>query len=145
MQPFPIVSAFTLFFRWWNYVQSDLNLEIDLGNLRLSISLPLYSKLFDWTGRVFWIIVLMQNEAFPNESGGMFLNICRQYGFVLFQIHSATVIIREVISKVERVCSRDRCSCSCHDTASTMLYTWGCMFGIICSFPFSPHFCFPVT
>ncbi len=38
----------------------------------------------------------MQYEALPNESGGIFLNIGRQDGFVHFQINSA------VISKVER-------------------------------------------
>ncbi len=69
------------------HVQSDLNLEIDLCNLRLSIS-----KFLDWTGRVFWVIVLMQYEA-PKESGGIFLNIAGQDGFVPFQINSATVII----------------------------------------------------
>ncbi len=53
-------------------------------------------KVLDWTGRVFWVTV-------PNESGGVFLNIGRQDGFVPFLIHSATVFI----SKVERVCSRD--------------------------------------
>ncbi len=30
----------------------------------------------------------MQYEALPNESGGIFLNIGRQDGFVPFQIHS---------------------------------------------------------
>ncbi len=34
-----------------------------------------------------------QYEALPNESGVIFLNIGRQYGFVPFQINSATVII----------------------------------------------------
>ncbi len=41
----------------------------------------------------FWVIVLMQYEALPNESGGIFLNIGRQDGFVSFQINSATVIM----------------------------------------------------
>ncbi len=67
------------------HVQSDLNLESDFGNVRLSIS---FYKCLDWTGRV-----LMQYEALPNESGGILLNIGRQDGFVPFQIHSATVII----------------------------------------------------
>ncbi len=35
------------------------------------------------------------------------MNIGRQDGFVPVQIHSATVIIHSVISKVERACSRD--------------------------------------
>ncbi len=33
----------------------------------------------------------MQYEALPNESGGIFLNIGRQDGFVPFQIHSVTL------------------------------------------------------
>ncbi len=75
----------------------------------------------------------MQYEALLNESGDIFLNIGGQDGFVPFQIHSATVIIHQVISKVERACSRDSHVCPCHDTTSTMLYRWGCMLGIIYS------------
>ncbi len=47
MQPIPIVVCFEEFLPLRSssageiHVQSDLNLEIDLGNLRLSISLPL--------------------------------------------------------------------------------------------------------
>ncbi len=47
MQPIPIVTCFGEFLPLFSssageiLVQSDLNLEIDLGNLRLSISLPL--------------------------------------------------------------------------------------------------------
>ncbi len=47
MQPFPIVACFGEFLSLLSSsageinVQSDLNLEIDLDNLRLSISLPL--------------------------------------------------------------------------------------------------------
>ncbi len=47
MQPIPIVTCFGEFLPLLSssageiHVQSDLNLEIDLGNLRLSISLPL--------------------------------------------------------------------------------------------------------
>ncbi len=47
MQPIPIIACFGEFLPLLSpsageiHVQSDLNLEIDLGNLRLSISLPL--------------------------------------------------------------------------------------------------------
>ncbi len=47
MQPIPIVACFGEFLHLLSssagesHVQSDLNLEIDSGNLRLSISLPL--------------------------------------------------------------------------------------------------------
>ncbi len=47
MQPIPIVTCFGEFLPLLSswaveiHVQYDLNLEIDLGNLRLSISLPL--------------------------------------------------------------------------------------------------------
>ncbi len=47
MQPLPIVACFGEFLPLLSssaseiHVQSDLNLEVDLGNLRLSISLPL--------------------------------------------------------------------------------------------------------
>ncbi len=47
MQLIPIVACFGEFLPWLSSsageinVQSDLNLVIDLGNLRLSISLPL--------------------------------------------------------------------------------------------------------
>ncbi len=97
MQPIPIVACFGEFLPLLSssageiHVQSDLNLEIDSGDLKLSISFPY--KLLDWTGRVFWVIVLMQYEAYPNNPGGSFLNIGRQDGFVPFQIHSASVII----------------------------------------------------
>ncbi len=47
---------------------------------------------------MFWVTVLRQYEALPNESGGVLLNIGRKDGFVPFLIHSATIII----SKVER-------------------------------------------
>ncbi len=46
MQPIPIIACFGEFLPLLSsssgeiHVQSDLNLEIDLGNLRLSISLP---------------------------------------------------------------------------------------------------------
>ncbi len=75
----------------------------------------------------------MQYEALPNESGGIFLNIGRQDGFVPFQINSATVIIHYFISKDERACSRDSHACPCHDNTSTMLYRWSCILWIICS------------
>ncbi len=93
MKPIPIVPCFGEFLPLLSssaaeiHVQSDFNLEIYLGNLRLSISLPLY---IPW---LFWVIVPMQYEALPNESGGIFLNISRQDGFVSFQMNSATVII----------------------------------------------------
>ncbi len=93
MQPIPTVACFGEFLPLLSssageiHVQLDLNLEIDLSNLRLSISLPLY---IPW---LFWVIVLMQYETLSNESGGIFLNIGRQDGFVPFQINSATVII----------------------------------------------------
>ncbi len=61
------------------------------------------------------------------------LRLGRQDGFVPFQIHSATVIKHQVISKDERACSRDSHACPCHDNTSTMLYRWGCMLGIIYS------------
>ncbi len=47
MQPIPIVACFGEFLPLLSssagesHVQSDLNLEIDLANLRLTISLPL--------------------------------------------------------------------------------------------------------
>ncbi len=56
MQPIPIVACFGEFLPLLSssageiHVQSDLNLEIDLGNLRLSISLPLYIPLLNWQG-----------------------------------------------------------------------------------------------
>ncbi len=56
-----------------------IQIEINLGNLFLC---PY--KLLDWTGRVFLVIVLMQYEAIPKESGGIFLNIGRKDGFVPF-------------------------------------------------------------
>ncbi len=91
MQLIPIVACFVEFLPWLSssageiHVQSDLNLEIDLGNLKLSISLPLSIPWLNWQG------VLMQYEALPSESGGIFLNISRQDGSVHFQLHSATV------------------------------------------------------
>ncbi len=137
------VSAFTLLFSWWN----SCSIRFKSGDwLGLSKNFSFLSpyKFLDWTGRVFWVIVLILYEAFPNGSGGIFLNIARQNGLYpsKFILLLSSYI---VISKVERACSRDSHACACHDTTSTMLFRWGCMLGIFCSSLFSPHFCFPIT
>ncbi len=85
-------------------------------------------------------VVLMQFEALINESGGIFLNIGRQDGFVSFQIHSSTVIIHQVISKVET---------AMHDHAMTppppcFTDEAVCLGSFAVPF-FSPHFCFSIT
>ncbi len=119
------------------FMFSRIQIEIILGNLILC---PY--KFLDWTGRVFLVIVLMQYEAIPKESGGIFLNIGRKDGFVPFQINSATVIIHEVISKDERVCSRDSHAMttppSCFTDEAVCLGSFAVPF-------FSPHFCSPIT
>ncbi len=64
MQPIPIVACFGEFLPLLSssageiHVQSDLNLEIDLGNLRVINSLTELAGLF-------WVNVLMQYEGLP--------------------------------------------------------------------------------
>ncbi len=97
MQPIPIVACFVEFLLLFSssaaeiHVQSDLNLEIDLGNLRLSIYLPLYIPWLNWQG-----VLGRSSDAIWSTSQLIwwhFLNIGSQDGFVPFQINSATVII----------------------------------------------------
>ncbi len=60
MQPIPIVACFGEFLPLLSSSAGELHVQLDL-NLEIC---PY--KLLDWTGRVFWIIVLMQYEALAN-------------------------------------------------------------------------------
>ncbi len=66
------VSAFTLFFSGWNSCSIGFK-SGDWFGQDFPCLCPY--KFLDWTGRVFWVIVLMQYEALSDESGGIFLNI----------------------------------------------------------------------
>ncbi len=86
MQLIPIVACFVEFLPLLSSSAGEIHVQIGfksgdwLGHLRLSISLPLSIPWLNWQG------VLMQYEALPSESGGIFLNISRQDGSVPFQL-----------------------------------------------------------
>ncbi len=131
------VSAFTLLFSRWNSCSFRFKSGDWLGQ-----SKTFHFFALDWTGRVFWVIVLMQYEALPNESGGIFLNIGRQDGFGPFQIYSLSSHIK---SSVKLRGSVPETACMpmpwhhLHHALQMRLYAWDLL-----QFPFSPHFCFPI-
>ncbi len=146
MQPIPIIACFgefTLLFSWWNSCLIGFKSWDWLGKSKTFhfFTLQGIKNSLIWTGRVFWLIVLMQYEALPNESGGIFLNIGRQDSFVPFQIHSATVIIHSVISKVPETAMHAHTVTPpppCFTDEAVCLGSFEVPF-------LSPHFCFPIT
>ncbi len=84
MQPIPTVSAFYSPLQLMKYMfKSDLNLEIEQSKTFHFFGLI---KSLTETGWVFWVIVLTQYEALPNESGGIFLNIGRRDGLYPYKL-----------------------------------------------------------
>ncbi len=75
------VSAFTLLFSWGNSRSIEFKSGDWLGQCKTFHFIAFINSLTGCFG--FWVIVLMQYEALPHESGDIFVNIGRKDGFVL--------------------------------------------------------------
>ncbi len=103
------------------------------------------NKFLDWTGRVFWVIVLIQYEALPNESGGILLNIGKQDGLypskwilLLLSCIKSSVKLRGPVPETAMHAHVMTPPPLCFTDEAVCLGSFSAPF-------FSPHFCFPIT